>query len=341
MNASRVLRVPPFSSLGILLSYQCSNQCRHCLYACSPVWEDWISDETLEGLTASITAESRFLDSVHIGGGEPFIRPDRVIRAVEAVTAAGLPLEYVETNAFWALKDADTEQTLLRLRNAGLTGLLVSVSPFHQEFVPLERPERLIRVASRVFGPSGVRVYTDYFRSLLAAADPKHPIPFEDYLESAGPDQASLDLADRYGLVPNGRAPLELGVLYARHPAAHFSEGNCAAELTSPHHGHVDLYGNVITGLCAGLTVGNGLNLADLSAGTDLSDRPVLSLLMAEGVGGLAAFASSRHGFQEDPEGYIAKCHLCLDIRRHLVRTGAAFSELQPKDFYRVLDSGL
>lgn len=341
VGASAVLRVPPFSSLGIILSYQCSNQCRHCLYACSPAHGDWISDETLDGLTASIAADSRFLDSVHIGGGEPFIRPDRVVRAVGAVSAAGLPLGYVETNAFWALKDADTEETLLRLKDAGLTGLLVSVSPFHQEFVPLERPERLIRVASRVFGQAGVAVYTDFFRSQLSAADPRYPIPFEDYLESVGLEQASLDLSDRYGLVPNGRAPLELGVLYARHPASHFSEGNCAAELTSPHHGHVDLYGNIITGLCAGLSVGNGLDLAGLSAGTDLSDRPVLALLTAEGVGGLAEFATTRHGFVEDPDGYIAKCHLCLDIRRHLVRTGAAFPELQPKDFYRVLDSGL
>ncbi len=340
VSESRVLKVPPFSSLGIILSYQCSNQCRHCLYACSPAWEDWITDEILEGLTASIAADSRFLDSVHIGGGEPFIRPDRLIRAVEAVSAAGLPLEYVETNAFWALREADTEETLLRLRDAGLPGLLVSVSPFHQEFVPLERPERLIRVASRVFGPSEVRVYTDYFRSLLAGADPKHPIPFEDYLESAGPDQASLDLADRYGLVPNGRAPLELGVLYARHPASDFLERNCEAELTSPHHGHVDLYGNVITGLCAGLSVGNGLDLAGISAGTDLPDKHVLSRLMEGGPAALAVFASSEHGFREDPEGYIAKCHLCLDIRRHLVRTGAAFPELEPKGFYQMLDSG-
>jgi hypothetical protein len=333
VGAGPVLKVPPFSSLGIILSYQCSNECRHCLYACSPAWEDWISDETLDALTAEIAANSRFLAGVHIGGGEPFIRPDRVIRAVEA--AAGLPLEYVETNAFWALNDADTEKTLLRLKAAGLPAVLVSVSPFHQEFVPLERPERLIRIASRVFGPAGVRVYTESFRRQFSEVDPKVPIPFEDYLE------ASFDIAEGYGLVPNGRAPLELGVLYARHPAAHFAEGHCAEELTNPHHGHVDLYGNVITGLCAGLSVGSGLNLGGLATGTDLSGRPVLARLMEGGVGALAAFAASDTGFHEDPEGYIAKCHLCLDIRRHLVRTGAAFPELEPKGFYQMLDSGL
>jgi hypothetical protein len=340
VTVAPVLKVPPFSSLGIILSYQCSNECRHCLYACSPGWEDWISDETLDRLLSEIARNSRFLEGIHIAGGEPFIRPDRVVRAVEAVSAAGLPIDYIETNAFWARHDGETEEILLRLKEAGLPAVLVSVSPFHQEFIPLERADRLIRVASRVFGPGGVRVFTDFFLQQLAGADHRYPVPFEDYLEAIGPEKASLDIADRYGLVPNGRAPLELGILYARHPASHFRGGNCAAELTSPHHGHVDLYGNVITGLCAGLSVGNGRNLGALASGTDLTTRPVLRRLQEGGAGALADFASSGYGFREDPEGYIAKCHLCLDVRRHLARSGAEFPELEPKGFYHMLEAG-
>jgi hypothetical protein len=340
VSVAPVLKVPPFSSLGIILSYQCSNECRHCLYACSPGWEDWISDETLESLLSEISRNSRFLEGVHIAGGEPFIRPDRLLRAVEAISAAGLPIDTVETNAFWATQEGETEETLLRMKKAGLPAVLVSVSPFHQEFIPLERADRLIRVASRVFGPGGVRVYAEFFLQQLAQADPRFPIPFEDYLETIGLEKASLDIADRYGLVPNGRAPLELGILYARHSASYFEGGTCAAELTSPHHGHIDLYGNVITGLCAGLSVGDGRNLGALASGMDLTARPVLRRLHEGGAGALAAFASSEYGFREDPEGYIAKCHLCLEVRRHLVRSGAEFPELEPKGFYKMLETG-
>jgi hypothetical protein len=339
MTGSSLLKVPPFSSLGVILSYQCSNECRHCLYACSPAWEDWITDDTLDRLVSEISRNSRFLEGVHFAGGEPFLRPDRLIRAVKAAASAGLPIDYVETNAFWARHDGETEEILRKLKEAGLSAVLVSVSPFHQEFVPLERADRLIRAATAVFGSGGVRVYSEFFLRQLAEADPGFPIPFEDYLESIGLEQASLDLSDRYGLVPNGRAPLELGVLYARHPASDFADGDCTTELTSPHHGHVDLYGNVITGLCAGLSVGDGRDLGGLAAGTDLTDRPVLRLLTEGGPAALAAFAASEFGFREDPEGYIAKCHLCLDVRRHLVRRGAGFPELEPRGFYRMLDN--
>jgi len=34
---------------------------------------------------------------------------------------------------------------------------------------------------------------------------------------------------------------------------------------------------------------------------------------------------------------YVSKCHLCLDIRRHLARTGE-FPELAPRAFYEHLE---
>jgi hypothetical protein len=33
------------------------------------------------------------------------------------------------------------------------------------------------------------------------------------------------------------------------------------------------------------------------------------------------------------PDGYAGKCHLCVDVRRHLVRRGG-FPELRPAAFY-------
>jgi len=31
--------------------------------------------------------------------------------------------------------------------------------------------------------------------------------------------------------------------------------------------------------------------------------------------------------------GYVSKCHLCLDIRKHIAANGI-FEELRPKEFY-------
>jgi hypothetical protein len=333
----RQLIIPPFSSLGLILSYQCSNECRHCLYACSPGWTDWIDDRTLERVTDQIARHTRFLTGVHLAGGEPFLRPETLLAAVRALAARGLPIDYVETNAFWCRKDPEVKSAFQTLQAAGLPAVLVSASPFHAEFVPLDRVKRAIRAGRAVFGQAGVHVYTDYFLHELGAADSRYPLPFEDYIEIAGLEKAAFDIADRYGVVPNGRAPLELSVLYERKPASAFFEGDCSAELTSPHHAHIDLYGNTVVGLCAGISVGDGFDLDALFSGIDLTGRPVIRALVESGVRGLYDLARRRIGFEEDPEGYIAKCHLCLDIRRRLVESGAEDAELAPREFYRRL----
>jgi hypothetical protein len=46
---------------------------------------------------------------------------------------------------------------------------------------------------------------------------------------------------------------------------------------------------------------------------------------------GLLWFAKD-FGYQE-LQGYLSKCHLCVDIRRYLV-TKDKFEELKPKEFY-------
>jgi hypothetical protein len=48
---------------------------------------------------------------------------------------------------------------------------------------------------------------------------------------------------------------------------------------------------------------------------------------------GLCELAQERHGYRQLPEGYTGKCHLCVDVRRHLVTCGE-FPELRPRGFY-------
>jgi hypothetical protein len=332
-----ILKIPPFSSLGVILSYQCSNECRHCLYACSPAWNDWMDTETLEAVLSGVAKHRLFLTGIHFSGGEPFLRPDLLERAVSSAVRLGLPIDYAETNAFWCNDDAKTEEVLLRMQAAGLPAILVSASPFHSEFVPLERVERAVIAGRRIFGNEGVFLHTDFFYDQLRNADPKYTVAFEDYLEAVGMDQAALFISDQYGLIPNGRAAVDLAPLFEQKPASAFFGSVCRAELTSPHHAHIDCYGNIITGLCAGITLGDARDLDSVFAGIDLEARPLLRMLAEEGVEGLLRYAADETGYREEPEGYIAKCHLCLDIRRHLIRSGHAFSELAPVEFYERL----
>ena len=64
----------------------------------------------------------------------------------------------------------------------------------------------------------------------------------------------------------------------------------------------------------------------------DIRDYPVLNAL-TEGMGKLFALAQ-KHGYKELEDGYISKCHLCVDIRKHLVSKTDEYKELAPKEFY-------
>ena len=156
-------KIPQVSSLGLMPTCQCSNQCRHCLYASFPSWKEWIDDETLDAVLSGLKKHSRYLTGIHIGGGESLLKVDRTVKIIGKIVDMDLPLEYVETNAFWCWNDVKTEAVFQKLKEAGLRAVLVSVSPFHLEYVPFEKTERAVRIARNVFGYRGVLVYTNFY----------------------------------------------------------------------------------------------------------------------------------------------------------------------------------
>ena len=110
-------------------------------------------------------------------------------------------------------------------------------------------------------------------------------------------------------------------------------DGNCAYELLESARGHFDPYGNIITGVCSGITVGDSQDMDAAYSTFELEDRPILNALCTTGVKGLCEMAVSEYDFTPK-ETYPGKCSLCMDIRRHLVTFGAEFDELRPKEFY-------
>ena len=68
--------IPPLLSGGIMLSYRCTNACRHCLYWCSPKQPDeWMTEEMARKVFGALQKEPR-LQSIHFAGGEATLRPD-------------------------------------------------------------------------------------------------------------------------------------------------------------------------------------------------------------------------------------------------------------------------
>lgn len=237
-----------------------------------------------------------------------------------------MPLESVETNAFWAEDDGLIRDRLLALDAAGMGRLAISADPFHQEFVPLERPRRLARLAGEILGPQRVRVR------------------WEDWLED-GEDLLDMEEARRRDIQAqwialgrdrlNGRAAETMArYLPSRPPDDH--AGPCAATLLRGKHVHVHPDGSVFPGVCAGIVLGRAgeesmpamwRRLVD-----DWSRRPILGTLAEEGAVGLMYLAAA-HGFR-GRDGYAGRCHLCYDVRGWLYGQGLYRDELGPAWVY-------
>ena len=133
---------------GIMTNYQCTAACRHCLYACSPERSGgYISKATAEEI--SVLLREGGCRSVHIGGGEPFLDFDGLIELVQTITNAGIAVEYVETNAFWATDERLIAQRLRALLGAGVRTLCISLDPFHAEYVAVNLPLYLADICRR------------------------------------------------------------------------------------------------------------------------------------------------------------------------------------------------
>jgi hypothetical protein len=169
---------------------------------------------------------------------------------------------------------------------------------------------------------------------VIQAFELDRPTPLSRYEEEFGPDGARRILWQGYGIISGGRSGYELGHVAPRYAAEAFAGMDCAVDILHAHHSHLDLYGNYVSGFCGGLSIGDWHHLPQLLADFDEGRYPPLvQILVERGPYGLLELARGSYGYQPLPEGYAGKCHLCVDVRRHLATTGD-FAELRPPGFY-------
>jgi hypothetical protein len=319
------------------------------MYACSNEWpRDWISEDDALKILKSLAGRIRagpygsgvlsLNHGLHFTGGEPFLNFPLLARCVEMAHELRIPGLFVETNCFWATSDERSRERLAALKARGLVGILISVNPFYLEYVPFERTERAIRVSREIFGHN-VMVYQQSYYERFRSMEITGTVAFEEFLRMEGGDRFTRSTE----FFLSGRAPYameELAAhgteLFRRFPAGAFFREPCRPEFLRSWHNHFDNYGNFVPGYCGGISLGDARELDRLlSEGIELAERPVLRFIVENDFAGLLGFARER-GYEVNPAGYFSKCHLCADIRRHLV--GAEdLPELRPTEFYRRL----
>jgi len=325
MPAKRFI-IDQLVSGGLITNYYCTSRCRHCLYHSSPFWpKDYITDAEAEACFK--TARRLGCRTMHIGGGEPLLRPERVAQVLRLARENGIHIEYVETNSSWYQSPEQACNILRELQRAGLHTLLVSISPFHLEHIPFYKVKGVVQACRQV----GLEVFPwmDVFWAEFSRLDEKKKYSLEELEEIFGPGYVAR-IPQRYWLVYRGRALKTFAPYQVSKPLANVCLTGPCTELLDTTHFHLDLYGNYVPGLCAGLA----LRREDLGRELSPEKYPILNHLLAGGVKSFLEWATRHFGFKPR-ETYVSKCDLCHHIRSFLVcEKNLDTPELQPRYYY-------
>jgi len=314
-------------SAGLLVTYRCNCACEFCYYNCGPGKGALMSVDTAIRAWRSLKALAGESARVHLTGGEPFLYWQRVREILEQAQKQGLGgVDLVETNGFWATSEEIVTERLRILDELGMRRFKVSTDPFHQEFVDAELVKRLARIATAVLGPQ--RVLVRWEKYLAADVQMKHLSPEQRMGELI---LAMKDYHCRF----TGRAAGELAEIAACESAESLASANCKPDFLGAKGVHIDPFGNVFSGTCSGIIIGNVLKtpLDDIWKQFDPASSEFVETVFESGPAGLLDDAV-RMGYKK-ARLYADKCHLCTDIRQFLVDNGAQQSVLGPTECYR------
>lgn len=285
---------------------------------------DFITAETAEHISEILSCEG--VGSMHIGGGEPFLNFDSLCGLLRAMQKHNIGVDYIETNAFWCRDEETVRERLAVIQKLGVRTVMVSVDPFHIEYIPLNRPLLLIRLLDE--NNMNYFVWQEKFIKRLSLLDHTR-IYSESELKIHLGSNYIEETAREYGLGLNGRALIIAGQLYKRKKAETFLKSGPCPGLLDGRNCHVDLYENYIPSGCPGISVAAD----DYFHGNISSEKyPVVMSLLKGGVGELFKYAAG-YGFAAADSGYATNCELCFFMRAYLYKTMPS-RDISPDCFY-------
>ncbi|GHT96976.1 radical SAM protein [Spirochaetia bacterium] len=309
---------------GIMVNYRCTAACRHCLYACSPTRAaGYITGGKMREVC--VLLDRGGCRSVHIGGGEPFLDCNGLITVIRELRNAGIMLDYIETNAYWAANDGLVSERLEMLMDEGADTLCISLDPFHAEYVPYEYPLRLAHLCEQ--RGMGFFLWKQQFLPALSRLDGKKPHDRAELEQALSPGYIG-ETAHSYGIHHGGRAVNIEEEYRSLRPAAELLDDVPCGNLLSGDHFHVDKDGFFIPSGCTGLRLplAEVVNTDTVPPGT----YPVFEALYKGGIRELRALAR-QYEFTERESGYASKCNMCFHIRAFLSKHG--FAELDEEHY--------
>jgi len=269
--------------------------------------------------------------SIHIGGGEPLLKPDKILDVLGVAQRNNIGIEYIETNSSWYKDETSAKAVLRELKNHGVRTLLISIDPYHNEYIPFWKVKALIRTCSEA--KMNVFPWLMEFWNEVDAMDDHSSHSLDEYARLFGQDYP-VKLLNRYGLNLKGRAFMTYKPMMKRQAFDKILKESKPCKLLSGiYHFHVDLYGNFIPQSCPGLSI----PLKELVNGADTDKYRIFNCLESAGIGSFVELAKKEYNYTPKAE-YAGKCDLCYDIRNYLVlELGLDLPDLKPEGHYKYI----
>lgn len=342
---SRALRNEPkfklWRSAGLLLTYKCNCACEFCYYNCGPDKDGLMPVETAIGAWRSLKTLAGDAAKIHLTGGEVFLYWDHLQEVLKEAAKQKLgKVDLIETNGYWATSEKIIIQRIKRLDELGMHRLKISTDPFHQEYVEAKQLRRLADVAQEILGPE--RVLVRWQKYLDAPVDMKN---FSSTERESHFLRAMRDYPCRF----TGRAAGRLAelVAFSMLPCFRGNDVNgpeeetttrrqdiCQLDFLGAKGVHIDPFGNVFSGTCSGIIVGNisEIPLEDIWRQFHPDQSEFIDTLFHFGPFGLLDRAI-KLGYRRS-RIYADKCHLCTRIRQFFVEHGIEDSIVGPAECY-------
>lgn len=319
-------------SAGLLLTYKCNCSCEFCYYNCGPDAGGLMSVDMAVAVWSSLKTLAGDGARIHITGGEPFLYWERLCEILSAGRKEKLArVGVIETNAFWAEDERIIRERLKVLDGLGMNCLKISCDPFHQAYVGIEYVRRLAKVGQEVLGPERVRVRWAKYMDDAVSTGP---------LSCGQLERRYLSAIRDYPCRFTGRAGGRLAELAAREPVEAFASSNCRSVLLGAKGVHVDPYGNVFSGTCSGIILGNVARkpLGWIWEQFEPAADELIGKLFENGPVGLLDMAVEA-GYEKQ-RVYADKCHLCSSIRRFFFKKGLFRATIGPAECYGAVQGG-
>jgi organic radical activating enzyme len=311
---------------GLLLTYKCNAACEFCYYNCSPQQGGLMSTDVAIRAWQSLKALAGEKAKVHITGGEPFLYWDRLCEILKEAKRQKLGrVDLVETNAFWATDENTVTERLRLLDELGMRRLKISCDPFHQEYVDIALVRHLAKAGTSLLGSKRLQVHWQKY--LDDSTDHKA-------LSQPQKEQLYIKAMSDYPCRFTGRGAAGLAELVAAKSIEELAATDCRATFLGAKGVHIDPYGNVFSGTCSGIILGNIMSVPLERMWQEFrpEKNEIIKILFNLGPVGLLEQAQQL-GYRP-AKLYAGKCHLCTSIRQYLFEKELHKSIIGPAECY-------